>query len=67
MQITKLIVGLIGIAMGLAAVGQLPRATKHLAKLAVEAQQSSLSLGAWNRTLMSGGKIKDSHISSNSK
>jgi hypothetical protein len=66
MQLTKLIVGLIGIAMGLAALGQLPRATKQLAKMAVEAQQSSLSLGAWNRTLINGGKISKSHNTSQS-
>ena len=61
MEITKLIVGLIGIAMGLAAVGQLPRATKSLAKMAMEAQQSSLSLGAWNRALINGGNKNKSH------
>jgi len=58
MGITKLIIGLIGIAMALAATGELPSATRYLATLAMESQQSSLSLRAWNNSLTTGGKIK---------
>ncbi len=53
MDIAKLIVGVLSIAVGLLLAGQLAPATIAMASLAIEAQKShqGFSLGAWNRKL----------------
>jgi hypothetical protein len=53
MEISKFMVGVLTIAMGLLAAGQLAPATIELAKNAVQATQhhTEFKLGQWNRKL----------------